>query len=301
MPLSIPEVVLQDGARLFVASLALTTLAQQVPRRNAFYTLAWLSGAPATLLCDGVRHEVPPGSLAFITPGQVHRWEAGPPGATVDLLGFLPDVFTGKLLDVRLVTDLPFFRADGPTVLTAPAETREALDVLFRQAERRYARLATREAQKPFMTLPRRAEALLLAYLHTILAEAAGIEVDASAPPASGADTRLARLFRFHAEGNVARRYGVAHYARALNVTPDHLTRVVRRVTGRTPSAWLQARLLLEARRLLTFTDQPIEGIAERLGFPTATQFSQWFRREAGQTPSDARRQRGATSDSQQS
>jgi AraC family transcriptional regulator, transcriptional activator of pobA len=324
--MSIPEVSLKDGARMFMASHSLAELPQTGAHRYAFYALAWLSGGPAVLMCDTVRFEVPAGSLVFITPGQVHWWEAAAHEESqaarqqtqphLSLLGFLPEVFTGRLLDVRLITELPFFRVDGTTVLTAPDGLREALGGLFRQAAQRYQHLATGEADKDFLTLPRQAEGLLLAYLHAILAEAAtaepaSVHSDAahsdSAHPegvsltlAHSADVRLARLFRLHAEGNVDRRHPVGHYAELLNVTPDHLTRAVRRVTGKTPIVWLQERLLLEARRLLTFTDQPIECIAENLNFPTPTQFSQWFRSRSGQTPRDVRRTRTATSDFQQ-
>ncbi len=280
---------------MFIASHPLGELPQLGAHRYSFYTLAWLSGADAVFFCDSMRFEVSAGSLVFITPGQVHWWESALSRANISLLGFLPEVFTGKLLDIGLITELPFFRVDGITVLPVPSDVQVIFDGLFKQAAKRYSQMATQDQNKTFLTLPRRAEGLLLAYLHTILAEAATIELSSDAITlslAQSADVRLARLFRLHAETLVTMRHPVAYYANLLHVTPDHLTRVVRRVIGKPPSSWLQERLLLEARRLLTFTDQPIEHIAETLNFPTPTQFSQWFRTQAGQTPRDVRRSR---------
>lgn len=288
----LPEVTLQDGARLFVAADRLLTLAAAAPRRYMFYTLAWLSGGGAAFVCDGERFEVAPGSLICMAPAQVHWWEAPDPQVQLTLLGFLPEIFTGGVLDVRLITDLPLFKPDGTTVAAAHGEGRAALEHLFGQAWTRYEQSANPGPTQTWRILPRQRESLMLAYLHAILAEAALLEVGAAAVPltlAQSADLRLTRLFRIHVVAGPLSRRPVTHYAELLHVTPDHLARVVRRVTGKTPSAWLHDRLLIEAVRLLTFTNQPTEQIAEALQFPTATQFSQWFRSRSGQTPRQVR------------
>jgi AraC family transcriptional regulator, transcriptional activator of pobA len=278
---------LKDGARLFVADDRLLESRIVEMRRYTFYGLAWLSGGAATFVCDTERFEVAAGSLICTAPGQVNWWEAPEPNAHITLLGFVPEIFTGGVLDVHLINDLPFFKPDGTTVIPAPGETGAALETLFRQVWRRYTQSAARSPDHTWRILPRQQEGLLLAYLHAILAEAATLEPDSqpALKPTQSADLRLTRLFRIHAVGSALQRHPVAHYAALLNVTPDHLTRVVGRVTGKTPSAWLQERLLLEAVRLLRFTNKPIERIAEELHFPTATQFSQWFRTQSGQTP----------------
>ncbi|WP_424952490.1 helix-turn-helix domain-containing protein [Deinococcus sp.] len=302
---TLSEVTLQDGARLFVAAHALSDSQVAEVHRYTFYGLAWLSGGAATFVCDAVRYQVAPGSLVCTAPGQVNWWEGEDPGAQLTLLGFVPDVFTGGALDVRLLTDLPLFRPDAVTVLPAPGEAGTALDTLFGQVWRRYLQSAQPGPNMTWQVLPRQREGLLLAYLHAILAEAATLDLDASdasAPALSlgqSADLRLTRLFRLHSVGHALQRRPVGYYAELLHVTPDHLARVVGRVTGRTPGAWLQERLLIEAVRMLSFTTRPIEQIAQDLHFPTATQFSQWFRKRSGQTPSQIRH--GHTSEIQQS
>lgn len=292
---------LHDGARLFVAEHGLSAPALFERRRYGFYCLVWLSGGAATFVCDAERFEAGPNSLVCIAPGQVNWWEHPEPGARLTMLGFLPELFSGGGLDVHLITDLPFFRPDGATVVPAPSDVGLALATLFQQAWQRYMKLATLGSAQTWRVLPRRQERLLLAYLHAILAEAAALDFGVAGPahaPPLGADLRLARLFRMHAATGAVQRLPVGHYAALLHVTPDHLTRVVRRATGKPPSAWLQEHLLTEARRLLTLTQRPIEQIAEDLHFSSATQFSQWFRARSGHTPSRARS--NAASDFQQ-
>lgn len=287
LPNAIPELRLQGGARLFMAAHSMQDMPQRGAHRYAFYALAWLSGGAASFVCDGQHYAVPSGSLVFMAPGQVHWWADTEPQAHLTLLGFVPEVFLGGLLDSRLMTDLPFFSDDQATVLCAPPDLQEALDLLFSQAARRYQGVAREVQNKTFLSLPRQAEGLLLAYLHAILAEAATHHATGAAPSLAEpqADWRLVRLFRLYMASSGRERHPVGHYAALLHVSADHLTRVVRRVTGKPPSEWLQVRLLAEAKRHLSFTDEPIERIAERLNFPTATQFSQWFRGQTGQTP----------------
>lgn len=83
---------------------------------------------------------------------------------------------------------------------------------------------------------------------------------------------------------------GVADYARALGVTPTHLTRVCNRTCGRSASDILHDRLIYEARLMLSETKLPIARIAEALGFASAAYFTRAFQHRTGKTPSTFRR-----------
>ncbi|KUM43052.1 helix-turn-helix domain-containing protein [Pseudomonas sp. EpS/L25] len=52
-------------------------------------------------------------------------------------------------------------------------------------------------------------------------------------------------------------------------------------------------RLLLQARRNLTFTQAPVAEIAEALGFADPAYFARCFRRGTGQSPLNYRRRAG--------
>lgn len=78
-------------------------------------------------------------------------------------------------------------------------------------------------------------------------------------------------------------------YARLLNLSPAHLNRVVRTVTGESTHDLIMARVAEEARRALVFTPTSIQRIADSLGFADAAYFSRWFRRRTGHTPRDYR------------
>jgi AraC-like DNA-binding protein len=83
---------------------------------------------------------------------------------------------------------------------------------------------------------------------------------------------------------------GIADYAAALGVTPTHLTRCCKQTCGRPASALLHDRLLFEARRMLSETDQPVGHIARDLGFTSPAYFTRAFQHQTGKTPSAFRR-----------
>ncbi|WP_179379938.1 helix-turn-helix domain-containing protein [Jannaschia marina] len=71
-----------------------------------------------------------------------------------------------------------------------------------------------------------------------------------------------------------------------IGVTPTHLTRTLKETAGLTAAAYMQARLMHEARRRLADTDDSAATIAGALGFSSAAYFTRAFGRETGQTPS---------------
>ena len=78
--------------------------------------------------------------------------------------------------------------------------------------------------------------------------------------------------------------------AAELGVTPTHLSRVCRDCYGRSASALLRDRQMLEARRLIAYTQTGIGEIAYRLGFADAAYFTRVFTAETGQSPRAFRR-----------
>lgn len=80
-----------------------------------------------------------------------------------------------------------------------------------------------------------------------------------------------------------------AAYARRLGLSPTHLNRIAKEVTGLTVHELIMARVLDEACRALVFTPASIRQVAEGLGFADAAYFSRCFRKKTGQRPGDYR------------
>ena len=86
-------------------------------------------------------------------------------------------------------------------------------------------------------------------------------------------------------ERDFARHHDAAHYADALAVPAAQLSRALAHVTGRTTKQLVTDRVMLEAARLLRFTDLTVGEIAFRAGFEDQLYFSRAFKRHYGASP----------------
>lgn len=81
----------------------------------------------------------------------------------------------------------------------------------------------------------------------------------------------------------------VKEYASQLNITPLYLNEIVKQITGFPVSYWIQQTILLEAKRLLYYTQLDVKQIAFELGYEDHTYFSRFFKKNVHMTASEFR------------
>jgi len=108
---------------------------------------------------------------------------------------------------------------------------------------------------------------------------------------ATGSSARLVAAFTDLIERDYRSDKSIADYARALGVTPTHLTRCCNQTCGKSALAILRDRVTYEACVMLRETRMPIAHIADELGFTSAAYFTRSFQSKMGQTPSRFRKQ----------
>jgi AraC family transcriptional activator of pobA len=74
-------------------------------------------------------------------------------------------------------------------------------------------------------------------------------------------------------------------YASKLNVSESYLNEVLKKTTGSSVSAWIQQEIVLEAKRLLYYSDMNVKEITHKLGYDDPAYFSRVFRNVTGTTP----------------
>ncbi len=85
-------------------------------------------------------------------------------------------------------------------------------------------------------------------------------------------------------KGNIPRSHQVKDYAEILNVTPNYLNEVIRTSINIPAKEFIQNRLILEAKRMVVFTDKSSKEIGFELGFDDPSHFSKFFKSNAGQS-----------------
>ena len=83
----------------------------------------------------------------------------------------------------------------------------------------------------------------------------------------------------------------VEFYAYKMNLTPKHLSRVVRNYSGKSVHQWIDEFVVLEIKNLLKYSDLSIQQISYELNFPNPSFMGQYFKRITGKTPGEYRRE----------
>ncbi|NIC07201.1 helix-turn-helix domain-containing protein [Billgrantia bachuensis] len=120
-----------------------------------------------------------------------------------------------------------------------------------------------------------------------------------SAPGPHQRDRGHERLANFQAliEAQYRQQPSIERLAEQLGMSSAHLNALCRRLADRSALQLLHERLLLEAKRQITYTNMTISQIADSLGFSEPAYFTRFFKRNTGFSPRDFRlRQHAAES-----
>jgi AraC family transcriptional activator of pobA len=253
-------------------------LASHARHAHDFLVLTYFDRGGGSLALDGREHTIAAGDAFVIAPG-VTVGPAGLGEASGWGAFFPPDVVEtgapGAFLSWRAHPLLfPFVRpeAGGALHLRVPAEQQPAWGERFRAlyTEVRERRDGSNEA--------------VLAHLTLLLVAASRLAADVTGALRLKDEPLLAAVFGV-IEARFAESLTLADVARAVSLTPPHLTTTVARKTGRTVQQWIAERRLAEARRLLTTTDLNVAAVGAAAGYPDASYFIKVFRRAHGVTP----------------
>jgi len=97
------------------------------------------------------------------------------------------------------------------------------------------------------------------------------------------------QLFKQLLEYNYHEQQAVSWYAEKLSVSEKKLNLLTKDITGETPSALIQHRILLEAKRLILHSSSSLKEIAYDLGFNDPAYFSRFIKKQLGQSPTELR------------
>lgn len=83
--------------------------------------------------------------------------------------------------------------------------------------------------------------------------------------------------------------WSVKDYAEELALSPARLNRLCQSFAGKGTQDIIHGRIILEAQRLLTYTNATSAMVAYELGFQDPAYFTRFFRKRTGKTPSEFR------------
>ncbi|GAA0595356.1 AraC family transcriptional regulator [Streptomyces crystallinus] len=255
------------------------------PSRLDFHQVMLVRGGEGTAMVDFVTYPCTRGTLLHLRPGQVQRLPYGTDGHPADLdavlLMFTAD-FPPPLSTTRQTLD-----GFGPVAHRLAPGRFDVFQHAVTEIDAEYRALRDQRAPDTHGADTELAQALLRHLLGALLIRMARLP-DPAAVPVPGTEVYLA--FRRELERSFATTRSVEEYAARLGYSARTLTRACRAATGRSAKQLVDARVALQAQRLLAHTDRPVAAIGRALGFTEATNFGKFFTRETGRTPGGFRR-----------
>ncbi|SFA98105.1 helix-turn-helix domain-containing protein [Algoriphagus aquimarinus] len=99
----------------------------------------------------------------------------------------------------------------------------------------------------------------------------------------------LVREFNFLVESHFREKHSVAEYADMLYKSPKTITNTFKKIGQKSPLKFIQERILLEARRMIYYTEKDVSEIGYELGFQDIQSFSRFFKNNEGCSPREYR------------
>jgi AraC family transcriptional activator of pobA len=240
------------------------------PHRHDYHELIWVRDGHGRHLIDGDTVEFGPRTLTLIAKGQVHQFKEAE-GVSAVVVRFDDEWLTGSRRWL--------FSGGSCTALSVPPEEAPRFDALLD--------VLRAEVERP--AGPESAELRRHLLAAVLLWAQRWREAQLEHGGATGPDVELHRQFLELLERDFATSHDAGHYAAELGTTTGTLSRLLTRLTGRPTKQLIMERVILEAVRLLRFSDLSIKEIAARLGFGDQFAFSKAFKRQRGEAPLDFR------------
>ncbi|TAE46798.1 MAG: helix-turn-helix domain-containing protein [Cytophagales bacterium] len=240
--------------------------------KHTFYEILWTEKGISQQTIDYKEYEVLPNTLFFISPNQIHKFEEWKPLIGGTIL-FTEDFFLLNQNNKDKLFELSFldnFYTNPCIQFTEDnfIEVKQTIHFMINEQKR---------ADKN--------QTILQSLLHILLTQVQRCVDNRSEKNISKKNIILYKKFKNLLDKHFTENKTSNFFAEQLHITAHHLNLIIKDVTGKTTTEVIRERSVLEAKRLLTFSDFSISEIATRLNFFDISYFSKIFKAETNQTP----------------
>jgi AraC-like DNA-binding protein len=219
------------------------------------------------------------GSLMFTSPGQVLT---PGPDATVDegwALFFHPDLLHDTDLGKK-IHQYPFFHYDANEALHVSEEEKQVIRDCLGKIEREYAQ-----------NIDKHSQGIIANNIELLLNHCSRFydrQFYTRAKVNSDVVQQFEKMVKEYFSQSSLIETGlpnVKYFASRLNLSPNYLSDLLKRFTGKTTQEHIHLELIDKAKTLLRGTNSSISGIAYVLGFEHPSHFTKIFKSKTGKSP----------------
>lgn len=240
--------------------------------KHSFYEILWTEKGISKQTIDYKEYEVLPNSLFFISPNQIHQFEEWKPLRGGTIL-FTEDFFLLNNNNKDKLFELSFldnFYTNPSIQLNKKdfADIKQTIDLITKEQKHKD-----------------KSQTIIQLLLHILLEQVQRCINTDTEKPISKKYLILFKQFKNLLDKHFTENKTTTFFAEKLHITAHHLNLVTKNVTGKTASDVIRARSILEAKRLLTFTDYTVSEIAFHLNYTDSSYFAKIFKAETKQSP----------------
>ncbi len=264
-----PDVFLEEGFR----SVHLHT--------HSFYTVIWFQSGEGVHFADFEEFEVKPDTVFFISPGQLHTFDANhtQTGYVLEFgQEFLQDEVTSESLFLKYDVFNAYDTLPYRTIDREGSENLQHIVDAIQQEELRNGQFAHHDYLAMLVRL----------FLITVQRYHRHDESHQALSITSPQHRHFVK-FRQLLEQHYRQIHSVGQYAKMLGISSRTLTSCTLECSNQTPLQLINARLTLEAKRLLRFTHLSSKEVGYQLGFEDPSYFVKVFKQKTGQLPLEFR------------
>jgi len=235
-------------------------------KHNNYFEIIYLSGASGTHTIDLEKYDIKPPMFFLIRKDQMHCWDiqSEPTGYVV----IIKKSFVDDSLDLEMKH---LFSEISKSTCIYPKETHVIEQIL---------ELMTIEYSVSKHT---ESNIVLEGLLKALLAKL--IHIPQSKEHAFKKQTNVFELYKSLLNTSEKLINNVSHYANLLNTTPQNLNAICRKEAQMSAGELLSEYIIIEAKRLLVYTDLTVTEIGINLGFSDNSHFTKYFKRFTQKTP----------------
>lgn len=251
-----------------------------VPHRHNFYTVILVNKAKGKHFVDFKEFSLGNKQVFFIHPGQVHQViEKNKPSGYVML--FSEQFLIQNHIPLSFIGDVNLFHDYG-NIPPLPL-SQEKFKTLSGYCEE----IIAHNIHDKF------AEQVYASYLKLFLIQCNTACPEKQENPQNiEAGYSLLKRMKALLEKHYKEWHFSSQYAETLHITPDHLNRTIKSLTGKTAKEYIHARICTSAKRLIYFSDLSTKEIGYELGFNEPANFSAFFKKCTGVSPSEFKKTR---------
>lgn len=246
------------------------------PHRHDFYLIMLFTKGSGAHTIDFNSYKIAPGKVFFMSPGEMHAWKLSD-----DADGFVlmfNDAFFKMNPQTRFVNEFPFFTHQNKIQCGQ-----------LNQKQTKYFANFFDEFCKEGSGKTKRQSKIIRSYLDILLLKFADI-FDAKSGQKINSAALLIGKAETLIETNYKNHFPVSTYAEELNISAVQLNTLVRTYLNKTIGDLCHERLILEAKRLLIYTDLTVSEICHELNFKDTSYFNKFFKKQVGKTPEQFRK-----------